>query len=195
MRYIKLLLILFIIFCGCSAWDISKKVPEFRLIKRFSNKINKETGLVLFCYGINNSLPKNYQIKNGTANFSVSYKLYRTQKDIISLEDARCLLISVAESFLEEINSDPEIRNDLDVYPFRNDRIGISIVFVDENDVNLGNGGISDIYFSHGKITYERYEILKYEKPIPSGKHFTVLKETYPEALDIVKKSGCLKNL
>jgi hypothetical protein len=180
-------------FVGCTG-DISKKVPEFRLIKRFSSQLKNEQGLVLWCYGINDNDPDYYQRKrkNGVTNYSVDYALYKTQNDVVSLEEARCLLVSVVESFLNEINSDPEVRKNLDVYPFPSKLLTVGVSFVDENGWDRGNGGISGARLYEGKIRYERYEIYEYTPPAIDGKHFDVHKESYEEALDIVKSQGCL---
>jgi hypothetical protein len=199
MKFTKISFLIFIalLLCCCQTYrDTLETVPAFKLIYRFSERIEKETGLMLDCYGINNSIEKEYKIKNGVANFHMAYRNYKTQKDTVSLEEARCLFISVAESFLNEINSDPEVKGDLDSYPFTSDNITISIYFVDENDVHLGTG-ISTIRFSKGLIKYEAYQILEYHKyPLGAlGKDITIHQEPYAEALNIVKKQNCLMHL
>jgi hypothetical protein len=196
MRFVKFVALIFLVLSvSCSKRDLSDIYPEYKLIKTFSKKIKTKTNLVLSCYGVNNNLPKEYQLKNGLANFSVSYALVKTQKDTISLEEARSLLVSIAESFLQEINSSSEVRSLLDVYPFSSDLVSVYIYFRDENSIGLGNG-ISTIYFSRGKIEYKRYEISEYRSRYPAiGKHFTVHEESYAEALDIVKKQGTMMDL
>ncbi len=192
MKYTKYVFFIFLFLFGCnSRCDISQLIPEFKLIKNISDKIQSEKGLILSMYGINNDLPKDYKKKNITANFSVAYRLPKTKNDLISLEQARCFLVFVAESLLYAINHDPEIKERLEVFPFPSDLLKISIYFEDENRVQLANGGISDLYFSKGKIIYERYEIHGYN-PYPLGKHFIVHEESYADALEIVKQQGCL---
>jgi hypothetical protein len=84
------------------------------------------------------------------------------------------------------------IRSDLDVYPFTADRLHMSLCIVDENKVELGQG-IAKVYFSRGKIEYERYDISEYTGRCPAkGKYFTVHEESYEEALKIVKEQNCL---
>ena len=100
-----------------------------------------------------------------------NYNVYKTQKDIVSLEEAQRLLVSVAEGLLEEINSNLTVRPHLDVYPMISDLISIRIDFEDENHITLGNGGVSEIYFANGKIKYERHEIYEYtnQYQLPGG--------------------------
>ncbi len=196
MKYIKFIIaICVLIFISCSRKDVSDMFPDYKLINNFSKKINKQNGLVLSSYGVNSDLPKTYKVKNGTANFIVSYSLPKKRYDFVSLKEARSLLISVAESFLKEINSSEEVRPYLDFYPCTNDLIDITLYFRDENSIQLGQG-ISSVFFAHGKIEYERYDIREYRSTYPSiGKNFTVHEETYAEALDIVRQQGTLVDL
>jgi hypothetical protein len=170
-------------------------MPEFRLIKRFSARLKSEEQIQLCSYGVNNGPKREGHLKNHISDFSVSYKLYKSLDDSISLDSARCLVVSIAEGLLGEINSDKELRGELDVFPFSNDRLDISLYFVDKNDVQLGSGGISKIYFDRGEIEYFRYEIRKYTPPAPLGKSHLVHTESYEQALAIVKSQGCLKAL
>ena len=180
--------------CSCcrKQKNISESLPEYRLLTSFSKKISPHTGLIISSYGINNNLPKEYQFKNGVANFTVTYSLHKQKQDEISIEYARNLLISLTHNLLEEINSNSEIRSHLDAYPLSADLLRITIRFKDENKIDLGQG-IATVYLSNGKIEYEGYEIHEYTGTYPaSGKHFTIHKETYEQALDIVQKNGAL---
>lgn len=198
MRYnikLSLILVLSVFLIACCKKRASEILPEYRMIKRFFEKIKPTTNLSFYSYGVNNNLPKGHEFKNDVVNFSLGYFLYKTQNDEVSLENARALLLSVAESFLEEINSNSEIRSLLRVYPFDVNSITIDIQFKDENGIDLGKG-ISMAYLSKGKIKYERYEIREYRTKYPSiGEHFTVHKESYAEALDIVKSEGSMIDL
>jgi hypothetical protein len=75
--------------------------PAYKLIQDFSKKIKLETDLVLCAYGVNLDLPQDYTYQNRVANFSATYALRRTQKDTISLEYARDLIVSVTEILLK----------------------------------------------------------------------------------------------
>ena len=54
--------------------------PPYKLILDFSENLKKETGLVLCRYGINNNLQKDYEIKNGVANFSAAYYVFKKKR-------------------------------------------------------------------------------------------------------------------
>ncbi len=177
---------------GKSRVDASELFSGYKFITSFSKKIKPETGLILRSYGANHNLPKDYPFKNEVVTITACYALIKTQKDTISLEQARGMLVSLMESMLISINSDSYIRQYLEIYPFTYDLLDISIRFEDENYIDLGTG-ISQVYFYRGKIKYERYDIKEYTGTYPArGKHYIIHEETYPEALAIVQKSGAL---
>ena len=192
MRFIDFLFFISVFcFFSCSRREHSvSDFPPYKLILDFSEKLKKETGLVLFGYGVNNNLQKCYEIKNGVANFGISYYLFKERQDAISLEEARNLLVYVVESFLNEINGNEVIRSELDLFPFTSDFIKVSIHFVDKNKIDLGRG-VAYVYFSRGKIDYEKYDIEEYREVYPAiGKHSIIHQESYRDALDIVKRSN-----
>lgn len=187
MKYINIIIICVFFIFGCSVKSDSKKFPYYKLIIEFAQKIKKETGLVHTGYGINNTLPEGYHRK-GIGNFDASFRLQKNKNDEITLEFARNLILFLGENFLQEINSDLEVRPDLDFYPFTSDSIDITVHFEDENRVDLGQG-VALIYFKRGKIIYQGYKIQEYATRYGTvGKHFTIHEESYAEALEIVKK-------
>lgn len=189
MKYFSLIFSCVFLVLSCSKRNDVTKYPPYKLINEFAQKIKPETDLVLTAYGINFGLPKGYQ-KKGIGNFTVSFRLQKNKSDEVSLEYARNLIVSLGEKFLEEINSNMEIRPDLDFYPFPSDYLDISVRFVDDNRVQLGQG-VAVIYFWEGKIVYEGYKIEQYETGYgPVGKHFTIHKESYAEALETVRKQN-----
>jgi len=198
-KYIRLILIFVVLIYSCTSKkdvnDPYQMTPPYKLINLFSRKIKPETSLILTSYAYNWCLPRDYQCTNGIGNFSASYRLPKSKNDEISLEYARNLIVFLAENLLQDINSNSEVRSHLDVYPFSSNLIHITIHFEDENRIDLGQG-VAIVYFSKGKIEYEGYKIDKYTGRYPAdGKHYTIHKETYAEALDIVKKQGTLKYL
>jgi hypothetical protein len=169
-----------------------KKNPEYKLIVNFSKKYKALTGLELYSYGVNQSLPKGYKFKNEVADFKASYYLHKKRTDCVGVNEARAILVSVTEAFICEVNSDPEVTPRLEQYPITNKQISISIYFVDENNVGLGSG-VSDVYFKNGEVTYEKYDISDYGgRSNTMGKHSIICTETYEEALDIATKDGSL---
>jgi hypothetical protein len=205
MKYIKFALIILqsLIHVNCSSPDICDMFPDYGLIKTFSKRIKNETGLTLYSYGTRHGYTEDEKLKYGKENFMVSYFLHKKRVDTISIEEARCLLTSVAESFLREINNFPGIRDYVDVYPLPYDMIEVSIYFKDENNVDLGTE-LSCASLYKGKITYTHYEIKEYQKEfkiitrtkkLTVGEHFDILTENYTDALEMVKKQGCLRIL
>lgn len=188
MIFIRILCLIFLVSCN---FTLNKELPEFKLIKNFSAKVEKKLGLVLWSYGINSFLPPGCKPKNGIANFLIRYAMNLDENNLVSLERARCLIVSVSDDFIKEVNADIKVRKYLDEYPFAVNCVEMRINFVNHNNVALSNGGIEGITLSKGKIKYERYEIHGYN-PYPLGKHFIVHEESYTDALEIVKQQGCL---
>ena len=172
--------------------EFTDSFPDYRLIKRFSKRLNQETGITLYCYGRNQFKSEKQIRRYGKNTFDISYLCKKNKDTVIPLEEARCTLVSIAESLLEEINSDLDVRPILDVYPQTYDWIELCIHFEDENNVDLKNGGISIIYFRRGEI---RYETIENPEGKPSKRRVsTDYKEPYEKALEIVKEQGCLQH-
>jgi hypothetical protein len=182
---------------GCDNSDYYQ-FPPYGIIKRFSNRIQPKTGLVLTGLRANHGLTDEHKQKYGKANFYFGYKLIKNRDDTITENEARCLLVSVAESFLKEVNSDPSMKDYTDNFPINYNFTDIIIWFVDHEGIELGSG-IANIMLHNGTIRYETYKIREYRRngPMPSsiGEHSVILAEPYPEALDIVKNQNCLMKL
>ena len=199
MKFIRCFFLVFLVFSSCkSKMDVKdpyQMKPPYKLINLYSRKIQPQTNLVLCGYGYNIFLPDNYEIINGIGNFDASYYLTKNKTDAITLENARNLIVFIAENFLQEINESSEIRPHLDIFPFTSDLLRVTVHFEDKNRIDLGQG-VAIIYFSHGKIKYQGYEIEIYRDQYPArGKHYLIHEESYAEALDIVKKQGTLTYL
>jgi hypothetical protein len=198
MKFISKILILFLLLqTGCTNSDISQ-FPPYKIIKKFSGRIKQETGLRLSSYGANSGLSEKYKKIYGKANFDMLYVLIKNRKESINLDEARCLITSVSESFINEVNSDPSMHQYTDIYPITSDFIEITILFVDEERIELGSG-ICNVSLLDGIIKYDSYNIEEYRRngryPSAIGEHILVHQESYAEALDIVKKQNCLKQL
>ena len=194
MKYIRFMIFCLLSLSASCRYDILNN-PEHKLIKNFSSRARKEAGLISWSYGINQSLLRDYPSNALVGDFKVIYALRKTQENVVSVDEARCLIISVVESFLRDINTNQKIRKKLAAFPFPSNRMSIYIVFVDENDIGLGNGGVQKVYVANDKIRYLRYEIYEYIKPVPFGKHFVFHEEVYSKAFDIVKEQGRLREL
>jgi len=103
MKFTKNLLLFLIVFSSCSskkdADELSQMHLPYKLINLFSKKIKPKTDLVLISYGINLNVPKGYQYKNGVADFKAGFYLNKSKNDLISLGDARKLVVFLCENF------------------------------------------------------------------------------------------------
>jgi hypothetical protein len=197
MKYINLL-ILFLCAVSCHKQtekkSISEFVPEYKLLVQFSETIKSKTGLTLFCYGINNDV-RNATEPGKTYNFLTYYRLVKSKDDNVSLDEARALVVSVAESLLKEINSNEGIKGRLATHPLTSDDLYIVILFTDPIKVALGQG-VASVLFRRGQIEYEGYKIKEYTGKYPAiGKHFDLHKETCAEAVALVKQQDRLMPL
>ena len=170
----------FLCFVSCSKSPdrkVSDSLPEYRLIKSFSNQIRPETGLVLHSYGVNNHLPRHYRITNRIANYDVCFVLYRGKADAVSIEQARSLLVTTAEGLKNTVNSCPEVSVRLDHYPMEIEEIHCSLRFKDADQVDL-QVGVSEAVLSHGVIKYKHSEL---------GRHVVLYEECYEVALQTLE--------
>lgn len=97
----------------------------------------------------------------------------------------RELLVIVTEDLLDRYNQDNEIRPNLKNYPFTTENLWIGITVVDPNGIGIHNPGNSReylyaIYQFGGRVEYD----IKNDEKLALQ---TVFKETYEEALNIVK--------
>lgn len=195
MRFVKKIIVFFavIVMSGCrEKIDISQLLPEYRLIHRVSDDLQKKYGVKLSVYGINNDLDRNYEIKKTTASFLVSYNFIQLRDSCISLEQARCLFVNITEALLQAINTDLEVRDRLDFYPFPIDGLRVSVHFVDENKIELGQG-VCYAGMRRGVVGYDAYQIYEYkDNLITHGKHSDLLQEPYSVALEIATEQGCV---
>ncbi len=194
MKYIKPLLLFHLIFLfGCSH-NHSEGYPRGNLIKRFSQRLEEKTGAVLYCYASGPRQTEDEIKRYGKESYVLSYYFKKKQGDHVSLDEARCLLVSIVESFLKEVNADKTVHEDLNVYPLTADWLDVSIYFKDENMINLGDG-IAWYSLWDNKIKYRTFKIHEYSPTYPvNGEHTVIHTETYDEALKIVKEQNCLKD-
>jgi len=192
MKFIKHIFLFSLILSSCkrqqTVGEYAQTYPPYKLILDTSEQIKKETGLILFGYGINNWLPKDYEYINGIGNFSVSYKLLTdSRSNEISLERSRDLITYISNKFIEEINKNKEVIPDLDIFPFPSDRLTIFVHFTDPKEIELGQG-VAIIYLSEGRIEYEGYKIKEYTpQHYAIGEHFLIHEESLADAIEIVK--------
>ena len=82
--------------------------------------------------------------------------MFTIQKKVTSLEEARELEVAAIQKLLDHINNHPKIRPFLREYPFKYDRVRISISFDDENNQRYTDGSIVYMYQARNKIFYKK---------------------------------------
>lgn len=125
--------------------------------------------------GIGLSAPKGIILK-----LEITFDLKRNLKK----EESRKLILECIEKYLDTINENKEIRNSLSCYPFNEKNIQISIFLIEQNGESYRFPEIGIVELYKGNIVY------KYIEQLPSYAHKEYKKETYEEALKLVKSSN-----
>ncbi|HEY2810972.1 MAG TPA: hypothetical protein VGJ00_06250 [Rhabdochlamydiaceae bacterium] len=101
----------------------------------------------------------------------------------IDIDEARELLMSAGNMFLDAINEDERIRPYLINYPFLPKNIGIEIYFKELNGSNIKEPGKLHVaWLMNGLLTYD-------DENLETKRLQTIHKETFEEAIEILKES------
>jgi hypothetical protein len=101
----------------------------------------------------------------------------------IDIEEARELLMSAGNMFLDAINKDERIRPYLINYPFLPKNIGIEIYFKELNGSNIEEPGKLHVaWLMNGFLTYD-------DENLETKRLQTIREETFEEAAEILKES------
>lgn len=146
---------------------------------------------ILYSYGTHFHKPEENRSKYGQEIFYISYFLTKDKQDVISREEARCIILSIVESFLDAVNADPEDKKDLPIHPLTHDWVRVNIHFVDENHKDLKTGGVSIVYSSNDRIRYTTFLVPSEEKTFKPKTNYY---EPYRDTMKIVTKQSCLKH-
>ena len=115
------------------------------IVNEYKKEMKKEYGLQ--CIGSGGSMP------HDVAEIGVMFAI---QKKVTSLEEARELEVVAIQKLLDHINNHPKIRPFLREYPFKNDRVSVSISFTNENNQRYTDGSIVYMYQARNKIFYKK---------------------------------------
>ena len=139
-----------------------------RIEKAFARKMKSEKGLE--CIGTGGGMMSNIQ------RMAISFQYFHE----VDLDQARRLLVCVANEYLNAINSCKEVRPYLHNYPFREENIQIRIWIKKPNRDDVLFNEIEYIFFVNGMLKYylPNDEKTRAEREIH--------RETYEEALKIV---------
>ena len=165
-KYSKILILIF--FCLGGTLDASNndrpKYVEYVKEIRASciEEVEKSTNLI--CIGVGSGMP--YDVEE------ISLKFMSHQKP--TLEEARKLQVFVTEKLLEKINSHEKIRPFLREYPFKYDRVLVSITYRDKNNAHYDQGIT---------LVFNIREQIRYKEAVPKTELFQLFhKETFEEA-------------
>ena len=148
----------------------------------FSDKMEEEYGI--YCWSIGGKMADD--IKDIGAKFTAFQPATK--------EEARQLLVQVAEKLLSEVNSDEKLRPYLAKYPFPMNHLKLLIQFrTDGYDSYLDGNSMEDIELQKGQITYsQRIVHPPKNKKSPAfidARTVVVLKEPFQEAKKIVEQA------
>ena len=115
------------------------------IVRSFAKDMKKEYGLQ--CIGSGGSMP------HDVAEIGVMFTI---QKKVTSLEEARELEVAAIQKLLNHINNHQKIRPFLREYPFKYDRVSVSISFTNENNQRYTDGSIVYMYQARNKIFYKK---------------------------------------
>jgi hypothetical protein len=113
-------------------------------------------------------------------NIKEVYLSFLAKNRYYTTEEARVLMVNCIEELLERINSNLEVRDYLDHYPFTEKGIDFSIEFLNEKGEDVSDGYIAYVSIINETLFYYIYrpETDMLEK---------IYKEPYLEALQIVQ--------
>lgn len=166
MNYLLFIFILFL--SSCTSLRSPHAREADRVVDCFLKDLKKKEEFSVFAYG-------------GAFMYDVEeIDLSLFIKKCVNLEEARILLVSVVESLLAKINTDPGIRPYLHNYPFTDKDLVIFIHLVDENGDDAMPPNIAMISKLRKSVDFSIKENV--EGPLSFRDIHT---ETYEEALKI----------
>ncbi|NGX36524.1 MAG: hypothetical protein K1000chlam1_01370 [Candidatus Anoxychlamydiales bacterium] len=177
--YTLFILILLLLSCSQKTPKSIQKKDYFTkgklFIKKIVPKIKKQNNFFLNAHGIN--IDNTINSPDWHSIHDLYFTFYSLRK--VNIQEARKAFIDCIETILNEINNDKEISNYLYVSPFSYKNLDLSIVFFDKT----GSPRPKKYIYS---CTLDG-DIIHYEIANPDGTFAYIHKETYDEALKIVK--------
>lgn len=116
-----------------------------QIIKSFAKSMQKELNLI--CVGSGGQMPRDVEI------ITVMFMFNRS----VSVDEARNLEVLATNEFLEKINNHQEVRPFLREFPFKSDRVDVSISFIDDNTDDYFDG-VACANLVKGSIIYYRFD-------------------------------------
>ncbi len=147
--------------------DYSVYVKE--IINSFAEEMNREFGLV--CVGDGRKMPRDVE------EIDIKFKAYRRA----TTEEARAFQVIVTQKLLEKINAHEKIRPYLREFPFKSERVSVTISFSMPNGLRYSDGSVALVQPARNKIFYCTTDPF-------TKKLIDLLEEPYAEAEQFVKE-------
>lgn len=141
------------------------------VIRSFAKVMKTEFGLQ--CCGSGGKMPHDIE------EFKVGFEINRRA----TIEEARMFEVQATERFLKIINENEKIRPFLREFPFKANRVAVSISFNKKDNNPYTDGSVSYMSLIKGKIYYSAQEP-------KNEKLYDIFEEPYEEALKIVENSS-----
>ncbi len=153
-KFVRAIFILFTFFCCgfLGAKDIKSNeyfVYVKEIVNSFVAEIEDKHGLK--CVGSGGAMPCDVE----------KIEVLFNSKNKVNIEQARFIEIDCIEKLLGRINSHEKIRPFLREYPFKADRVNISLSFSDENNRSFLDGSIVHVFLAKKTIYYNAAELRK----------------------------------
>ena len=177
LNYVLILSMLTFTACSESTPVKPHSYEAFRFMSECKTSFKKQYNLNP--YSVGGCLSGNIQ------ELDMSFTTPRSDK-LYSIEEARQLLVTLVEEIYMNVNNDECIRPYLDSYPFERNKLMIAINFTDESGRFIKNQQLASVNLNGYNIFYSTYS---HESGFK-----TIYKETYEEALEIVRRQqeSCL---
>ena len=125
------------------------------------------------------------QLATGVGALAVDFEIRKK----VTIEEAREMIVTATERFLELINSDEKIRPYLKEYPFKPNRAEILLAFRNKDGKDFFDGTPVLVFQVNNKIFYRRAIPIDKNNPYASNLR-NLYEEPYEKALEIVKNSN-----
>ncbi len=153
-KLVKIIIYLVITMTGISLNAKENKSSEYL---KFVNEITKsfakemENEYDLYCIGSGGQMPHDVE------EMEVLFVAHRKA----TIEETRIMELCGIQKLLNKINAHEKIRPYLREYPFKADRVDISISFRTENDERPHDGSVALVYLAKNRIIYRAAKMCK----------------------------------
>lgn len=159
------------IFCGCSDYgpkQMNEDRSMYSVIGQTAKELNEKHNLL--CIGAGGGSG----IDNKIDSFNV---MFQTQ-NFFNQDEARQLILECAETLVANIDNDEALRPSLKYYPYKIDKVSITILIRDEEGDDYYDPYLGAVLMYSGKIEYCTND------PEDRFQYKSIIEETYEEAVE-----------